>query len=600
MIEIINFFNKAPKTQNDDEKIDFRVLNKKSIKYGYIIHPDCCNIYVDKWLNSLTLNYNSTFYKEWRDVTNKTRLELFIDQILHYSTTYGNDHEIEDNGYVPNDKPESNTFEKYKLIEPISYSEIYTRCLDVLSSGIALNEITRNVMCDFIYDNSHHLISPSVIDNIKNKEAQAYLSCKFGIMPTDEFAILRCLVFNHIKSCLLIKSKSVLQEIETIAMERNNPYNIFLKLTDEDIRNLSKIFYRFKPLFLAFKNKINANIINRIRKLAKINHKPLKIGFWEDIISKKKNVFEIAKRIDELSNFKKIRLMQTINVALYSEEKSKVYIIRNGSSYVKHNYKPKYDKEYLKNVYSILEDSLIENLKTKSCKVYLPDNFNIALPSSEKSFVGNYPFGSSVKFDKNFVVGIYWQNDWGTYDYDLSFINFKGLRIGWNSGFYNDEGVVYSGDMTYANPNAVETMFIPNKCIDSTIVVNQYSGAPKSKFRFFVAQEDMNIDDIHNKMVNPDNIILDTMIDVNNEKQKTVGLIHNNTFYFMNLKSGNRMVSRSSIHNIEFINTMCERTKCFIDLKTILSKANFEFVDKENCDINFENVEKDVIIKLLT
>jgi hypothetical protein len=392
----------------------------------------------------------------------------------------------------------------------------------------------------------------------------------------------------------------VLWKIKTVAMERNNPYNIFLNLTEENIKNLSKIFYRFKPLFLAFKNKINAHIINRIRKMAKVNHKPLKIGLWEDVISKKKNVFEIAKRIDELSNFKKIRLMQAINVALYSEEKSKVYIIRNGSSYVRNNYNPTYDKEYLKKLYSIIEDSLVESLKTKSCKVHLPDNFNIALPSSEKSFVGNYPFGSSVKFNKNFVVGIYWQNDWGTYDYDLSFINFNGERIGWNANYYNNEGVTYSGDMTIANPNAVETMFIPNGCPDSTVMVNQYYGSQKSKFRFFVAQEYMDVKNIHNRMVNPNNIVLDTMVDVNNEKQKTVGLIHNNTFYFMNLRSGNKIVSSSSLHNIEFIKTMCERTKCFIDLRTILSKANFKFVDKENCDIDFENVEKDVIINLFS
>jgi hypothetical protein len=595
MTNLINFFNKAPITTNIKEEVDFLKLNKKAIKYGYVIHPDCCNVHVDKWLNSLTLNYNSTFYKEWTEITEKNRIELFIDQILHYATTYGQDFECDGNGYVPNSNPVENGFSKYKIIEPISYEEMYKRCLDVISSGIALKDTTMKTMCDFIYGHCQQKPTKDVFDNIKNKEAQAYLCCKFGIFPSDAFAMLRCLVYCCTGSTMLIKSRSVLKQIKQSPIS-NRIYHI----SENDMIKLSSIFYRFKPIFLAMKTRENAHIINKIRKLAKKNHKPLQTGLWERALLDKWCLPEVVKNIGDIDNFKKVKLLQAIKVALYSDETSKVYPIRNGKVYVRCNYKPKYDKNHLKKLEKVVEKSLVESLKTKACKVHIPSNFNITMPSSEKTFVGNYPFGSNIRFDKNFVVGIYWENNWGTYDFDLSFVDFRGTRIGWNASYTNSSGVIYSGDMTYANPNAVETMFIPNRCPDATVMVNQYNGNPVSKFRFFVAQEEMDAQKMYNKMVNPDNVLVDTMVDVNNQRQKTVGLIQDNTFYFMELHSGNNIVSGSSRHNIDFIKTMCARTKCFVYLKDVLKKAGFEFVDENECDINFEHPEKDLLIKLMS
>ena len=37
------------------------------------------------------MQYNSTFYKTWNDVTSKSRLHLLVDQLVHYMTTYGTD-----------------------------------------------------------------------------------------------------------------------------------------------------------------------------------------------------------------------------------------------------------------------------------------------------------------------------------------------------------------------------------------------------------------------------------------------------------------------------------------------------------------------------
>ena len=88
--ELIDYFGKGI-VSDELKKIDFAALNSKAVLFGYIIHPDCCNEAVDKWLDTLPMDYNATFYKEWDDVMSKGRFELFLDQILHYATTYGMD-----------------------------------------------------------------------------------------------------------------------------------------------------------------------------------------------------------------------------------------------------------------------------------------------------------------------------------------------------------------------------------------------------------------------------------------------------------------------------------------------------------------------------
>jgi len=606
IVSLINYFHKAPvvntKSECGFEKVDFAKVNEIAVRLGYLIHPDCCTKHVLSWLNTLTFDYNATFYKEWNDIVSKNRFELFVDQIIHYLTTYGTEFS-NGNGYVPNDGSEAPDFKNLKVIEPITMAELFDRCYDVVKSGIALNEKTMNVICDFIIHSVRSSMCKIDLDLVKNKEAQVYLSVKLNIFPSDEFAILRCLMYQYTGSCVLIKNKSTIIKIKSGAanfdnlIDFNHPIN---SLNENQIEGLSRIFYRFKPLFLAMKTKKSSRVINRIRKLAKKNHTPLKSGFWETIVSSPKSYAEIESRIGEIDNFKKVRILQAIDVALKSNENAKVYNIRNGKVYTRCSYNPSYDNTYLNMIRPLFENSLVESLSKNACKVKFDEHCNITLPSSEKSFIGNYPFGSSVKFEKNAVVGIYWRNEWGTHDFDLSFMNLSGSRVGWNANYLNGD-VIYSGDMTNASPEAVELMYIKNGCTDSMVCVNQFYGEKNSKFRLFFANEALDPKNMRNHMVDPNNIKIDTMIDVCDEKQKTVGIIKDNTFYFMNLHSGNRIVSGFDEVKKSYINTMCERTKCFVQLKDILLKAGFtEVEDGETPDIDFSDLEKDTLINLLS
>ena len=107
--ELIKIFGVA--VSEPTEMLSFATVNTEAVKKGYIVHPDACTKSVLNFIREQNVDYNSTFYKTFEDVTSKSRFELFIDQVLHYASTYGTDYQGE--AYVPN--------ENYKDIITFTY-----------------------------------------------------------------------------------------------------------------------------------------------------------------------------------------------------------------------------------------------------------------------------------------------------------------------------------------------------------------------------------------------------------------------------------------------------------------------------------------------
>ncbi len=115
----------------------------------------------------------------------------------------------------------------------------------------------------------------------------------------------------------------------------------------------------------------------------------------------------------------------------------KMYIIRNGKTYTKSTLPSTNDYSMPK---AFLKDSLVESLKSKACKIKLPKDIRLAIPSSEKTFVGNIPFGSYIDVaGKNSIFGIVWRGEDGAQDLDLSYFDYNGQKIGWNSHYFSGE-----------------------------------------------------------------------------------------------------------------------------------------------------------------
>ena len=83
------------------------------------------------------------------------------------------------------------------------------------------------------------------------------------------------------------------------------------------LEKLSQIFLRFKPLFLCFKYRDGRKIINKIRRLAKIHHKPMPEDYLNSITSKLKsgneiNMDRLREELDKVNTFRKIRLLYSL------------------------------------------------------------------------------------------------------------------------------------------------------------------------------------------------------------------------------------------------------------------------------------------------
>jgi len=444
-----------------------------------------------------------------------------------------------------------------------------------------------------------------MLSEVKNKEAMCYLSKKFHTLPEDEFGMLRCIAFAYTGRMELIKSKATIAVIKAKS-EENGFHSPLLDLTNKQEQRLSRIFLRFKPIFLAMKGSKKGkvgSVVNRLRRLAEKNHRPFKIGFWENIIKTEQPIEEVQKRLADLDNFRKIRLMMLCKERMNFKTTSGVFTIRNGKQFVRESYSPKYDRNWLSRLYFTIEASLVESLKAKACKVRLPEYYDIALPTSEKNFVGNFPYGSSFGFTKNNVIGVYWRNEWGTRDFDLSYADLQGNYYGWAGGYYNrDKTIVYSGDMTCASPEAVELLYATDAVPDGIVRLNKYYGDEKSQFRLFFANECLDGKITKGYMVNPNNIKFDTMMDFDGQGQKSVGIVLDNRFYLMDMTSGRGRVASGKYADI-IVDAMKKKAKSFIDLKEVLFRAGFEIVEKDSetkPDIDFTNLEKDTLINLLS
>lgn len=622
---LTDYFKRGIVSIDPGTKVDFAVINKKAVKLGWLIPLECCNVYVSEWLDSLTANHNATFYKVWNDVISKSRFELYLDQIRHYASTYGKlakGEEVEGNGYVPNNGAIVPRFEDLKVLEPITEEELAAKCFGVLKSGIALKDATMKVMCDFWLSQNQGDANKDVcaekLSEVKNKEAMCYLSQKLRVLPADEFGMLRCIAFAYTGRMELIKSKATLAVIKAKA-DDSTFHPPLLDLTEKQEKQLSRIFLRFKPIFLAMKGKIGkkrsktASVVNRLRRLAEKNHKPFKIGFWESIIKTEQPMEEVKKRLADLDNFRKIRLMMLCKERMNFTTDYGVFTIRNGKQFVRMDYSPKYNKNWISRLYFAIEESIVESLKSKACTVKFPEHHDLVLPTSEKNFVGNFPYGTSFGMGKHNIVGVYWRNEWHTDDYDLSMTDMSGNHISWDASFYNcaqaykSPSVVFSGDMTHADPEAVELLYIRNDAPDGIVKLNKFYGDDDSKFRFFYATENLDGITLRNHMVNPNNIRFDTMIDFIGQGQKTIGLLVNNRFYLMDEGTGySRVASRQSKYAPATIAAMRKKMQCFIPIREILLRAGFQIWEppkegeaETKPGLDLSHLEKDTLINLL-
>lgn len=571
------------------------------LKYGVVIAEDAAyaapQIFAYYEENKLSgEQLNATFHKSWKVIKKSSREQLFTHQILHYLTTYGTGF-TSDFIYIPAEELQLPDAKKIplKVIRGLAEEEIIARCLGMLSSGIALEEKTIDEVLELLWQFGYKFKS---VDGIRNKEALTKIIAKTGVYPSNPVEFLRFLVYLSTESTLLIKSNKSIEEI------KEKRLNIVFHLNHYSLEKCATIFNRFKPIWLAFKsNKDNIAAINRISKLSKVYHAPMPVDVLNTITAIEYEEQQIKEALNGVNNFRKIRLLTALNTRINAAD-TFLYRIRNGTSFAKKEAEIKQKqmigrRDYYREVFALVYGDLVKSLSLEGQKVKYPEGIDYGVPASEKMFIGNIPTGTKLTA-RRLVSGVYWENDWGARDIDLSALSIGG-KVGWNSA-YKAEGLLYSGDVTDADSGATELLYSNEKLSHPALSsVNIFSGSVGCKFKVVVGVASKVK---KNYMFDPNELLLEVETEMKS-RQQILGLFlpeeDGTSFVLINAGFGNISVSSSSIHSENAKVALYSQYANPMLLKQLLIDAGAVLVSEDECDIDMmpQRLQKDSLIQLL-
>jgi len=624
MKSVIRLFKALPIT-TEEKKQPSKELMLETMRRGFILSPQVVANYPDiKYVISLISEeygltaeqLNSSFHKSWEKIKNAGIEQLVLEQILHYITTYGFEYFgicDKDSVYIPRERLELPLLDvdgfSFVVIKGYTNSELKEKLMKLLNMG-ALKEQTVKDVVDIA---TFVGITEKDIKNIKNRETKIALYEYLDILPSDPIEFLRYLIYKTTGQTLLIKNKKTIEDIkENTSITSLSLYESYAKTYG--LERLAEIFYRFKPLFLAFKGK-NMKLnryINKTRKLAPANHKPMKKDYLNTVTEQVKNLTldynTFKNELSKASIFRKIRLAYALKYRTKNVD-SILYKIRNGRSYAtSFSFDQQRGAEL---IYNHVYKSIIEDLRktVKGKKIYIPENITYALPATEKQFVGNLPSGTCITVPHDMIFGIYWDNvGYNRIDLDLSLMNAHIGKIGWDSRYRTEEReILFSGDVVDSSHGASELFYIQKQSYGNYIMHVNYYNYNKNisvPFKIIVAEEKPRQFN-NNYMINPNHVkaISKTVID---QKQTILGLLETTPeecrFYYVQTSTGKCITSRSSKLTEQSRRYLFNYYTDTLSLNEALHDAGALLVknkEEAEIDLSIETLERDTILNLI-
>ena len=636
---VLHLFKAVPNLEGE-KSLRYILRNERNLANGFFITEKafrvCPCVASRKFLHYIKGKFgcdiaelNRGFYKSFGTVANSTPQKILANKLMHYFSTYG----LESLGlfdrnlvYVPNDVlelPADAKPIKITVIDAIDNADIIARTTKLIQSGAALSAETLEAVLsvtDFLD------INPNV-DDIPNKELVAMLCDRLRIIPKNPVQFLRCMIYKVTGSTLLIKSYETIDAVRNSAETFDDYFSRYI--AENGAGQLASIFHRFKPLWLAFKphSDYMRTTVNKIRKLADRHHKPVTPKLLEHLTSAENvDIDELRRELAAVTTFKKISLAAAILYRM-NEPEHICFAIRNGKAFVKdYSANLKFDAE---KIFGVIADSIADDIRpnVSGKRIYIPERFDCAVPTSEKKFFGNVPCGSTYTFAANAIVaGVHWLNlvdeDGCEIRVDLDLhMNGNGLDIGWQNDF-SDENfintkerkIIFSGDMTdapVAGGGATEAFFIGESFIDDAAAfnLNHYNRDRYSKsvpFKLILA--DVNQERIDRKYLLDAHEIAFCVPGKINSGEMFVGFLTSDKvgkkkFHFLARNMGDRNVARSNSLTAMTVSAMNTAAKSQLHLSDILTRAGaiLTGVTADDCDINLDPTEsaKDTLLSLL-
>ena len=299
--------------------------------------------------------------------------------------------------------------------------------------------------------------------------------------------LMRFIVHLHTGSTLLIKNNETIK-----AIREADIMPAWILFDHADV--LAQGFHRYKPLLLALrKDAESRQAVNRIRRLAKRRHVPITMPASRTFLADFARDPSVMERLDSFTITDCFRILNAI-VLGRGLMKTRAYVVRNGKIW--------YDdtpEGHPKHVLDAAQDVVLARIRALCAhlvgeNIRLPENIRLGLPVSQKQSVGRLPFGSVINtgagVGEHVSAGIYWENDWGARDLDLSSVDLSGMRTGWgDAASYTRESVQFSGDITNAPQGAMEFVTVTHSP-GIALFVNIYAGVVGSNCKLVIGRRD--------------------------------------------------------------------------------------------------------------
>ncbi len=416
------------------------------------------------------LNITTLFTREERE--NADISYLLEKQILHYIEVYG----LGTPGLFDLTTTDGTLFSlRYVQGITVGYLGDMIRKLLYANAPIKDTALVKRIIRNYAIDYT--------LSKVQNHE----MRCSLFNPGWDKFEngddAVRYICYQATGDALLIKSKEVIAAVSKITWTTA----FFIKHE----HTLAQVFNRHKRLILATKGPLNKTVINRIARLSKTQHVPIQESIAKTfvhgaLVGPRNPVMDVLSKISVRDKFKYLNLLS--QKRLQSPVSS--FKIRNGKVYTRLD-RPVYDLQDIGRVEGAVLLSIGDDLAhLKSGVVLLDKNVDYGLPVSRKQTVGNLPFGTQIVSNNDEISsGMYWENEWGARDLDLSTIDMEGNRVGWGqySG-YTDRSVIFSGDVTDARKGAMEFMTSRDK--EYGLFVNIFAGEPGAQMELVIGTRD--------------------------------------------------------------------------------------------------------------
>lgn len=470
---------------------------------------------------------NSTFYESMQERLQLTIGEFLLDRDVHYETQ-----NIPNN--VLSDVVNSFTSELKTIIQVSTKDEVRDALQQLIEQSLAVPSEDVEQLADAL---EHYNVNTRLI---ANRELAIVLNTRKNRAVDDAQLFVTQLYYAITDKSMLIKSDEELKDLEFRLKLNASRRSKIVALVNDYLANcgsLESLALHFRPnrrVWLMLRKHIPElrPIVNGMKRLSdkvRINHASTTV-------------------LEKDTDYTKVDIYQLIKISNYLREKllieygdAQIYRVRNGRAFIKANAGENVDNARVLLELTKINNEIARRYKDKDVSIYLPDaekeNIAIAMPTSVKNFIGQYPMYTVVRVPKPCKIGMYWTVNT---DMDLHVDTFDRDHIGYYS-HSNRHDIQYSGDMTCTNSAGMAAeMMLVNDDVPHTYSINPYSNRDCDVTLFVGTTSIPNLRN-SNVVIEPKEVIFSSKHHIDNDRGFAFGTYMNGLFILTNFKIGGRV-----------------------------------------------------------